>query len=1259
MQVKYATNVLDYIRFESVKPYMLLKELQPQLQCHLNTEGGYDLSPLNLEPGQVHRIYDGNLCIFEITVSDAGYEIQSFTDKQLNILDDLACDAVVIHSKGSIVLMGSVNATLLDIKSERGIALMAPVAVSDAKLDAKIIYLSDNAALSADACLMTSETLQANTDIHIKEKAFIKADYMALNSKQTSLPSKTYLSSSKIDVSGSVHINQGNDEQNVAKINVDRLNVLKSGQMTLYNSELKAKHLKSKGGLNLRCSLLNVEHFRQQGAIDCVDSEIEGRNITLDGESCFNDSIVNAKCLLVKSNQCQFTAGSEVNAEVLEIHKKTKLKIDHSSIDVKNKMLSYGACELNCATLNTDDAYFYEECLKVRHSTLSFSGHCEADFGAEFDRVILSRAESLKLAGNVVACKSKLTARQIDISGEKLMLKQCRLNAKSAKINSGSNELPAIFEKSSLCTGYFEQSKVLRLEKESAIYGTAREKSQFVLNGSLHLDDSRILTGGSIYAKFKSAIEALSSMVDAKSILNRSDFSLNDTFLFSDSLTQIQASLEASAGSNVAIKKTTSLDSSIAAIDSQLALGDLSHSGYLSVKKSQLTSAKVDIKATTGQVSAEEVSMHDGRIDLKKSTYIIGCQLDATEVVLYDEFDIEASVLKAKQRFEFARKSKGAIKKSTIQGDRLTSHADMILEESKLKAESNMHLGVKSITRVNKSVALEAKNATAAGKLIKAEDQDEPAAVASASVTCRIENDLLFDKQSEISLDSMEIFAERTSALGSMSLLDSLLVDGKTFHQNGYLWSDTLTFKLDRGLMCGPGSYTSARTLDAQANVLNFFGVISAQERYRVEGFGHLNFGLIASSNAHVSSLFSANAGFIMPHFTHPSKIFTMNNLYMAARTGVGAMMPNLKNAVDLAVSAPGLISSISDLSNIYQQKGLDGILNLRPHELMPLVCKAKNSVMAGYGAYSQASRLPSTLSNLGGEAYKACAQEGYFSESCKSALYDTNWTKSAKQCVATAGGHYVDDSVAHLNVGGTFAQSTAKTNLLYFNAGQESSLQNHSIDTCWGYNYGQSSGADSSFRATRSMKNYGHQSGSSSLNLDYNHLYNAKGATISGKNVSGKVKDFQQNGQLDLENGRVKFDHYREETTADTDLRSMHVEGDTASFAGKLASKGVRFDFKRSIDFEETLSANLNETAIKAEKFSHKGSMDYDNHVSVEAEKVSFAKGSHIQGERSQVIDEDVKAQDQAEDSIESSEVVAQKKAEASTYTRYCSEKS
>ncbi len=1005
-----------------------------------------------------------------------------------------------------------------------------------------------------------------------------------------------------------------------AKISLDSLDNI--GNFQAENCEIGIRRCYQKNKLDFKNSIIIFQDFIQNDNASTLISEGKDSKKLIVKYMDVNSGQIILKKVNSFGAQWNIRQGAMVIADSdvgieqnLYLYDPTKTQLFKSTIQVNqilmlNGVITCNGSHIRCQSIDAQGS---------SQKSLIQDSHIYAQKDILFWKNL--QIDHTKIISYRFSMKGELQADWVDLNITADATWQMNSKSSAKKIQLFANQINFYSPEASLGElGYFSESffkaqvinhKGTTLFLDSEIYGSGGDRNSHSIQGNMQLRNSKFYTDSQTfhYAESKTKLEE-KSFFQSGLIANNGKIDTKKSTIASKILLQDKAELE-SKGSLIKI------ENAIYNRNSKMSISDKSDV----IAKSILDSSS-DIDLTESNLSLKESMIFDRDSKLVSSKSCItgsgicfagSVQLSKTklkghDLVVFNQFSVtDGSLIEIEEAMQVAWESIFTLEKSALSSEKVTLSGNSTVDDSQIKANT-FEAQLLSETKLYGGTIISGNNIIIRDHLetqskeikVKNGNKEEPKKIIPQLVA---EGQLQIDQSAQVSGDNLNTESQRMEVKGEIKLSDKLISKGGSLINEGHIEAKNRVF-LGFDDYVRNERYLSANEVIIHSNLLNIFGTIRARENFTNSGFFSVNLGIYQSPTTVVNSIFSLNAGLILPDFSKGlSSLFNPRNLLTAGRIALSSAFPGYANLINLAFAAPNLWGMSHNLHELYKEYKAgeltwNSVSKLRRHEFMPKICQIKSSTMYLYNA-CKLNRNP---------------------------VANFDWIDTGKQIVSSLGGSYIDESIAHLNMGFSATHNMMKTSFLHFNSGAELALQSTMVNTQYLFNSGLSHGDQTVFLADQIL-NSGFVNGTSQLSITADTLVNR--GNLDGNNNNFNIGSFYQEGIVHFKGGLLKIERWHDKQNSSSQLSNLKVQGDSLITAGNLNAEEVYFDLVNNVVSESSAVLGLKDVTVKTSYLEHAGKINYQGQLKVETDCFQSELGSKIQGQISELSEEVVQGKE------------------------------
>ena len=435
---------------------------------------------------------------------------------------------------------------------------------------------------------------------------------------------------------------------------------------------------------------------------------------------------------------------------------------------------------------------------------------------------------------------------------------------------------------------------------------------------------------------------------------------------------------------------------------------------------------------------------------------------------------------------------------------------------------------------------------------------------------------------------------------GNLSVKNNLSAHARSISNKGKIETDTADIKADRYLYNGIFSQLSANngiTIHTPL-ALNLLGLTHAQSLTINSGIGLNAFGIYAAKNLSTTSLFSANAGLLLPKFSSFAEMYSWQNIRGLGESLLIKHVPVLGTIYSTFKNIQGLYhqgrSICSEIGSVYS-KG-----KLRTANIIALVCLTKNLISSGRQTSDLCQQSYSFLSNS--------TLIGSF-PTIDVSLAETKTREIAQQLPSTLMSLYAPsvntDTILGVNYGGMMGCTNNSNSLLDDNYGASLYMQN-TINTFEGRNSGYLGGYNVDINAS-----FAYTSSAPIHAINNVKLHAGTYATINA-NIEAKNIKIESDYQVAIKaNANLK--------SSSTHLGAEYVYQDGVLVAQNISMKGNDVKNRGTLRAPQVIITQSGPDqrwfgCLRPDlRFSNSGTIDAPNLLFIDAKNIELEEKSHI----------------------------------------------
>ena len=1252
-------------RASSKTPLILLNDDSNQShQINLDEYNEYTFSSEAFcfnKPSQ-RAFFDGTQKILEYVYDGQNLSIQIFTTNQTNLFIDVNVDECDIRAVGPVCIQGNFNilsrydiaakALSLDgvlickdnlslnvgedlsifgefnapnLRIRAGVYHQsAKMVVEQFDIVAQVFCQTEGAVFKAASIRMIAEISRISGQFEISDHCFSAVSHWIFGEDGSQsiihFPASHHVHVGALSIKDGAQVVIGepsSDAKHSQWVVDDDIEIEATSSLVVHHGRIFCHKMDCSGVMEICDSVVFVKTLIERGTVTLLRSQLNTKSIHLEmGLLSVQHSGVSARKLHAMAGHVLVQDGSALSVSDRFIADKATVKITDSDISVKQKVVLQGRSKIRASIVKTD-ALSLSDKVSIKKS------HILAKVVLLQDTVCVEqsnfKAKDVSFVGQLELDNVQIDTNNIEYQSSNARLRRNFVKAKRIVLEGGTKSKQCIFQSSRLMAKSFTVLEAVDIQ-DSTMIGIDDAKANHSIQGHLFLRNSRWITYSRVRSLVGSHIHpCVYSEIIAGKITASGDISVDESLVQCEGLSLIGSNAILRGGEVIAenavhihrSELTAHTDSSIVAESVHL-----SGQSHVRLKKSnlhlsgQLTisyDSALDINQS--KISADEVRFLGG-------VALVRSLLSAEELIIYDDFLVQQSMVHAKEDIVLAGTAKARMGDSTLHARNIESFGNVGLESTQLHAREQAALWTDSKISMAGSSVVNGCDVVIRGEVITQKKKQKPSQKDASKPTFIASQYLDISPKATIRGDEdLTMSADIITQSGQIDLQASCSAEGRRLFDNlGVFQADSIYLGFDDAVV--NHSSISAKNITIHSNLMNILGRIYAEQSMTSSGFVSLNMGLIAANNYMNDSLVSMNLGIMAPNvLADPRFIFSWNNLISTARTMAMMWAPAHTSGIQLAFMLPGFYKNSKQLYK--KTEGFTRVFDLKRHEYMPILCQMKSLALLGQGMYTSGNLIYNQeYVNWQTSFNKLYNNSNDFGQDFYQAFHNTNWQEFGINSAEAFAGSYTDTSLIHANLGVSLGANTFKTNLLHVNLGEERSLFTHNIATNRLYNRGQSTGGKSSFTAT-TIQNQGTLLGTQQFSLRSKMVDNTSQGHIRGTHASVDIEKLNQSGEFVAEEGRIHIGTFQDRNDASTTMRQVVLEGDTLDSSGYLDLSHSAVHEKEYFITSTRSQFVSDDVSIETGVFHGKGQLDYQHHLSIQASTAILDEGSIVNGQR------------------------------------------
>ena len=1287
-------------RMEVTKPYdphiVFFDEAKSHYLVCLDENGEYTFSNEMLQSDRSYQeFYDGEHKVLEVFYNDHGLILNILSDKQTNLFIDLTVNECIIKASGPLCIDGklkikstlaiSANALcfldaidfdgVASLTIQQGVGLLAPFRVKKLSLTAAYLYQSADISIGQydlsvqafqqvqgskthiNALRLVSEQCEIVGEFYVHKSCFLAANNLLIGDGKSvtrfDLPIDHHIHVVNSVTRGQSSIVVGRaSETAIQRTNqttqwlVDEsFFVDKRASLVLHNTRFDANKIESRGDWSLSNCVINAQL-----------TNLRGGNFVLSHSDLVGDKVNVFSASITIDNHSRI----ELN-ESLITDESAHFMMNKSTAQIQNKILLFGTIIMNRSKVYADNFRAYQT-ITLKKTQITSKTFFELQ-GALYINNVAIQSKMVFFTGVLDIDDVIVNAATVNYQSQQGRIVKNFIKAESVSILGSEVEGNMIIIESRLVFNNVSIKQYVAV-KNTSLIGIDDADICHNIEGQLTLDQSQFITQSQLHSLVGSHLKLcehsgiLSGIIDSKG-----DINTQDSAIYCDALLQYGASISAKS-SKIHIDKALKTQNAEMMFDE----GSMVSAAEVTLRqRSNLRLKGVSVLAAREQVilgSDTTLQSNDSIVCARKfsifgRTELCASLLSAQELLIYDRFYAQdKTVIHVDEQISFAKTAQVRLTSSNMTGHDIETLGVLDVIDSRVQAEQSISFWSASSTSLQGQTSVVAEDAILRGKLVtkkKSTNKDEASPDSTKTPILQIKKQMDISPLGHIIGDeALFIDADLITQSGTIELTGNFSAQGKQYNNIGSVTAPSISLGFDDTVI-NHGLFSSKK-MTVHSNFMNILGQVYAQETLSCSGFISVNLGLIAANNYTNDSFFSLNAGLITPNFSaDPNYLFSTSNLFSVAKTAAMTILPAYTNAIQLVSMIPSVFSTVENLYSLYNKLGFESLKKMRRHEMMPILCQAKNVAMFGRGLVNAGSAFGnefegfrtlindpmtwmtdtwSAMEATNWEKMRAQAANTYtdtwtklestdwgmlasdtYSDT-KSFLEAADWEKVGMQAAGAFTGSYSENSLFHVNVGASFGSNTSKTSIFHVNTGIEQSAFLHNINTYYLYNSGTSAGREASFSATQ-IRNKGTLKGTNQYSVRADIVDNGKTGVLEGERANIEIGELHQDGQLIIDEGRLNITVFTDSHDSHTTLTNVAINGTTLDLTGDAKLTNVYIHEEEHFITTADSKLETDNVTIETKTFTQGGALDYAHGLTIKADTATFQRGSVVCGQR------------------------------------------
>jgi len=463
-----------------------------------------------------------------------------------------------------------------------------------------------------------------------------------------------------------VTLNKQNEEQSSRCIFDNSLYVDKKAILNAKNTRIKTEELHNEGGFYSSACIIETNTIQQNGIFDVYKSDVTvNKKFSQDSnqaDTYLDQSLFSAPKSMISAGQMTLSHStytgkkfrmrdgdfilenqSKMYMSQLIFGKSAHATIENSELYNTKKFFLRGKAEVKRSHIETGSLQTFSHPINIEGSQLFVEWKLILGGGATIKKSQI-QGEYFDLKGEFEIDKLRLRANILLFSSNKAIVKGSRIKTQILTLEGGSKHDNVQFDDCTFVTKMFTERNDITLI-DSKLIGIYSSEHSHEIQGHLNLDGSRYVTRSQVHVPEGGAINVGKlSVLQTGRLYSQSKISVNQAFVFSDSLLQRGAEFSA-ANSHLKVK------GGIFSIASQSNLSNnsvVTAGGFAGSQSDALRLTGRSVLRAREKISIGKQSVMSGDDAAVQATQFVAlgkvelCKsmLSAQELLIYDKFNV-------------------------------------------------------------------------------------------------------------------------------------------------------------------------------------------------------------------------------------------------------------------------------------------------------------------------------------------------------------------------------------------------------------------------------------------------------------------------------------------------------------------------------------------------------------------------------------------------------------------------------------------
>ncbi|MCR9192741.1 MAG: hypothetical protein NXI01_08820 [Gammaproteobacteria bacterium] len=645
--------------------------------------------------------YDGAEKVLAYIYDGQNLSLQVFTTTQTNLFFDMDTDSCRIQAKGAICVKGNAHITSdlnieaqalilggqihcqkrMTLHAEEGLNVLGEIEAKQLHITARLYSPTANITVhehydiaaqvfrtsgafhsKAHTLRLIAKVCGIEGNFEVNASSFLVAQHLILGSLDNTtlmqLPPQHHIHVGDCAIEGQTKVSvgvSGTVASDAQWLIDDKMVLGESSTILCYHSSMQCKKMENQGGFLAEHCELAIRTLHQKNVFQSLHTSIASKTINMEsGQFLAIDTQMTAQKVVVFVGDFVVRKNSTLAlSDALLADKEATLTIKSSSLNVERKISLQGTTHIEKAHIRGSVFSTYQE-TNIKQSELvvdTLQLHDQAS-------VIRTdcKAKHAIFFGQLHLDDVVVDAQSVEYQVSNACISRNYVSAAQILLRGGSEKEKLTFEKSRLVARSFTVFQHV-VAKETTFVGVDDAGMCHSVNGHLTLEKSRFLTDSRIHSLLGTSIHPCEfSTIHAGVVDTSGDLTVDQAWLRCTDL-QLNHTTATVRGGRIDVSRTINTQKATLIVDDNSSVSAakmVSRQSQLRLKKSKLCLSQKMMLGWGAEVQSEHSNIAARSVTLHGSVELIDSLLSTEELMIYERFTAQHSMVQSDKNISFA-----------------------------------------------------------------------------------------------------------------------------------------------------------------------------------------------------------------------------------------------------------------------------------------------------------------------------------------------------------------------------------------------------------------------------------------------------------------------------------------------------------------------------------------------------------------------------------------------------------------------------